>query len=134
MIKKTFKELNSLNSLYGVLVQTQEGFKDTKLGYALKRFSEKNLVDIFTKFNDALQDMRIDNALADEKTGAILYQEGGKEFQYSKDGLKKVLKLSREITAEWEKKEFEVEPFICKDLKGVTLTDEDKEILAGLVI
>lgn len=135
MQKKTFKQLKEIDEIYGKLLNKKDSkFAETKLGYAFKRFSEKNIKKIFTDFNDTLQDIRIDNALVDPTTKAVLYKPDGQNFQYSKEGLKNVLKRSKEITEEWETKEFEVEPFICNDIEGFEFTDEEKELLDGVII
>lgn len=134
MIKKTFKELKQIDTIYARLLEVPEtNFVKTKLGYAFKRFSEKNLVDIFTEFQDEQQDARIEYALTDEKTKALLYKTDG-NFQNSKEGLRDLIKKLREITKEWGTKQFDVEPFICNDISGVELSDEDKEALDGVII
>jgi hypothetical protein len=133
MIKKTFTQLKEIDEIYGRLLSI-EGFEQTKLAYAFKRFSKKNISEIFTDFNSVLQDLRIDNALTDKDTGAILYQANG-EYKYSPEGLKNVLKKSREITKEWNDKEFEIESFICKEIPPlVELTEEEMELLEGAII
>lgn len=133
MIKKTFKELLEIDEVHGKLLQ-QEGFENTKLGYSLKRFSDKNIKKIFTDFNDVKQNIRIDNALVDEKTGALLYHTDGQSFKFTKEGLKRVISSIREATDVWDSKEFDVEPMICTELTGIELTGEDREILKDVVI
>lgn len=130
---KTFEELNKIDQIYGKLLK-EEGFAKTKLAYCFKRFSDKNLVKIFTEYNEELQDNRIDNALTDEKTKALLYMEDGKNFQYSREGLKAVLKQNKETTEKWNKKEIEIEPFICTDLGDIEFTAEEEELLKGVII
>lgn len=135
-MKKTFKEIKEIDNIHGALIRSNPGFKETKLGYALKRFTDKNLVKIYGEFNDALNTVRIDNALTDKDTGAVLYEAPnvGREFKYDKEGLKNVIKAEDAVLKEWESKEFELEVFICKDLGKVKLTDDQKEALAGVVI
>lgn len=130
---KTFEQLKEIDVVYTRLAKDPE-FQKTKLGYALKRFTEKNTKHIFTDFNDTLNDMRIDNALTDKVTGAILYNATETGYQYTPEALKNVVRESKRITGEWEDKEFEVIPFICKDIpESVVLTDEDKELLEGVI-
>lgn len=135
MIKKTFEHLNKVDKIYGKLIKV-EGFEQTKLGYAFKRFSEKNLVKFFKEYHQELTDMYLDNALTDEKTKAVLLDEknprGG--FQFSKDGLKEALKKEREIEAKFNDREFDVEPYICKDLGDTKFNAEEKELLEDLII
>lgn len=133
-MKKTFQELKDIDVIYSKL-SVDKDFANTKLGYAFKRFTEKNTQKIFTDFNEVLDGVRIDNALVDEKTKAILYNEDRRNYQFSKEGLKEVLKRNKEIAKEWEDKEFEVIPFICKDIpESVVLLDEEKELLEGVII
>ena len=131
-MKKTFKELLEINQIYAELLK-EEDFKGTKLEYAFKRFNEKNLKNIFTDYNDALQDNRIENALTDPTTGAILYDKSGQNFQYSKEGLKNVLKKNKKTTEEWDNKEFEITPFICKD-NVIEFNEEETALLTGVIL
>lgn len=132
-MKKTFKELNEIDLIHGNLL-AKEGFRVTKLAYAFKRFTDKNLVKIFSEFNISNQDIRIDNALVNETTKAIIYKPDGQDFEYSKEGLKNVMKQLRENKEKWDIKEFEVEPFICSDLGDVTFTEDEIEKLKGVII
>ena len=135
MIKKTFSDIKEIDEIYGRLIgDGKNGFEQTKLGYAFKRFTEKNTKKIFSEFNDILQDIRINNALTDKSTGAILYKPDGQSFQFSPDGLKAVLKGIKDTTNEWENKEFDIEPFICSDIGTIELSDEEREILTGALI
>ena len=134
-MKKTFKELEKIDEIHAKLL-LKEGFKKTKLAYAFKRFTEKNIVEIFTEFNESNQGIRIENALVDEKTKALLYKVDGQNFQYGKEGLKNVIKELNINRKEWDSKEFEVTPFICKEPLDETLGLEDDEIelLTGVII
>jgi len=133
MIKKTFKDLEEIDSIVGSIYHKNPEIKDTKFGYAYKRFSEKNLIPIFKQYNELLSDIRIENALEDEKTKAILHKEGGRGFEYSKEGLKAVIKAERELGKEWNDKEFEIEPYIISEENLPELNDEQKEILEGVL-
>ena len=129
-----FKQLKQIDAIYGKLL-ADEKYKQTKIVYALKRFSEKNLVKMFGDYNKELEDIRIDNALTDKDTQAILYEEKGGSYKYSKEGLKAVLKKIREVSEEWNEKEFEVEPFICKEIpKGLILEEDELEVLEGVIL
>lgn len=135
MIKKTFEELKEIVEINNRLNQTNPTFPNTKLGYAFKRLIEKNINPIFTDFNDELQDVRIDNAMVDPSTSELLYKDDGRSFRYTPEGLKNVMKKIKEVSREWDKKEFEIKPFICSEIpEGVELTDEDKELLEGVIL
>lgn len=135
LIKVSFERLKELDNIYGRLLRDENlNFAQTKLGYAFKRFSDVNLKKIFNAYNEELFDIRIENALTDEK-GAVLYQSDNKdEFQMSKEGLRKSLKQAREAAAAWDEKEFEVEPYVCLNYDENMLTEAEKEVLQGLVI
>ena len=133
MIKKTFKELREIDNVYGRLLTT-EGFQNTKLAYAFKRFSDKNTVKIFKDFNELMGDLRLDNALVDEKTKAVLYNDDKTDYQYTKESSKILKKESSRLVEEWDKKEFEVEPFICNELGDEELNQYDQELLEGVII
>ena len=132
-MKKTFEELKEIDILHGKLRQI-EGFDNTKFGYCFKKFSDKNIVKAFKEFNEILEDVRIDNALTDKKTAAILYKPNG-QFEFGKEGLKNVLKKSKELENKWNSKLIEVIPFICKEIPDtVELLDEEKDLIDGVII
>ncbi len=133
MIKKTFEDLKKIDKIHESLLKV-EGFKNTKLAYAFKRLTEKSLKDIFTEYHEAINDIKIDFALVDEKTKALLFNETNTDYQNSKEDRKKLLKKLKEVNAEWDKKEFEIEPFICNDLGDMELDQYDTEILKGVII
>lgn len=128
-----FERLQELDQIYGSLLK-EEGFENTKLGYAFKRFIDKNK-KFFLDYNEALQEARVDNALTDEKTKALLVdKENPRGFQYSKEDFKKLLKEEKAILEKFKDKDCEVEPFICKDIGDNSFNEEEKEVLTGLVI
>ena len=136
MTKRTFKHLAELDRYAGYLFQTHSELQDSKFGYAYKRFSEKSYKGVYQQYVDALGDIRIDNALEDPVTKAILRTppgEKGRGFQYSKEGLKAVIKAETELDADWENKEFDVGPFIVSEIP-FTPSDEGKGLLLGLLI
>lgn len=133
-IKKTFKELSEIDSVMASIYEKNPEYKDGKFGYAYKRFAEKNWYPVLKEYQNEILDIRIDNALTDEKTKAILTTEKGRGFEFDKEGLKAVLKAERELEKKWDIKEFEVEPYICKKENLIELTDEQKDLLKGILI
>lgn len=136
-IKKTFKELSEIDGIVGGLYQKNPTLRDTKFGYAYKRFSEKNIAPTVKLYSDVLNDIRIDNALTDETTHALLIdKESTRGFKYSKEGLKSVIKEERNLQEKFDVKEIDVEPFISTfvpaDLSN--LSNEQKELLTGLLL
>ncbi len=135
MIKKTFKELSELDNMIAVMYAGDENLKNTKFGYAYKRFAEKNYYSVLKEYNEKLVDIRIDHALTDEVTKALLTTDKGRGFEYDKEGLKATIKEESKLEKEWDVKEFEVEPFFCKaEFLPKELTDEQEEMLDGILI
>lgn len=137
MAKITFKNLKKINSLYNKLA-LNESFANTKLAYAFKRFADINFGKIFGDYNTEIESILIDNALTDNDTGAVLYEtenaKGVKDFKFSKEGLKKVSSQKRALEDEWDKREFEVTAYICKDWKGFKLEEDEIKILKDYII
>ena len=134
MIKKTYKELNELDSVVAEMYIKNPDLKNGKFGYAYKRFYEKNLKTPFMDYFQALSDIRIDNALVDEKTKALLTTDKGRGFEYSKEGLKEVIKAEKKLEIEWFKKDIEVEPYIIKEENLPELNEEQIELMTGILI
>lgn len=134
-MKKTFKELQEINEVFYRLNSSFKDFSKTKLAYAFKRFIDKNYQSIYTDFNDELQSVRIENALTDKVTGAILYEDNNQSYKYSPEKLKIVISEIKRISKEWENKEFEVEPYICNDIpESIEFYEGEKELLEGVII
>lgn len=135
MTKKTFEELQEVDSLVADLYTKNPALKAGKFAYAYTKFAKKNLYPRFEEYNEALTDAWIDFAMVDEKTKAILTDPNPRGFKYDKDGLKNVILAERRIRKEWMVKEFEVEPYFCNPENiPAELVDETKEALTGLVI
>lgn len=134
MIKKTYKELREIDNIVGKAYQKNEVLEKSKFGYAYKRFSEKNFIPTVKKHNEQLADVRIDNALEDEKTKEILLDErpNSRGFKYNKEGLKKVMVAEKKLDEEFNVKEIEIEPFICKDVPN-DFSEEEIKMMKGLV-
>lgn len=136
MIKKTFKELNKFNSTIAELVKKHPEVLETKLGYAIKRFEEVNLNKIFKDYSTQLALVRIENALTDKTTGAVLRDEtSARGFLFDKEGFKAVFQEEQKIEKTWEDKEFNVDPFICKKENLPKYINESQiEVFKGLVL
>jgi hypothetical protein len=133
-MKKTFKELNEIDQVVGVLYQQNPSIERTKFGYAFKRFSEKSFMPTLNKYNEELAYLRIDNAMEDEKTKELIVDRGNpRGFKFTKDGLKAVLKGESDLKNKYDKVEIEVEPYISSYVPE-ELNDIETEILKGLLI
>ena len=132
-MKKTFKKLLEIDNLVGQMYLDDPSLKKSKFGYAYKRFFQKNLQKLNEEYQAELMDVRINNALVDERTQEILAGNARGGFRFTKEGLRQVLKDEKRITEEWEKKEIEVEPFISSFVPE-NLTEEQKEELTELLI
>lgn len=130
---KTFLELAEIDSIVGSLYKADPKLRETKFGYAYTKFYKKNYEPILNEFKEQLEVVRIDHALEDEKTKAILKDENtSRGYQYSKQGLKDVMNAEKEITKKFEIKEITIEPYISSYIPE--MADEQKEILTGIVL
>ncbi len=135
MIKKTFKELQDIDNEVGAMYRVNPDLQNTKFGYAYKRFAEKGFYKFTKDRMYELSDIRIDYALVDEKTKAILTNDTPRGYQYDKDGLKAVIKAERDMYDAWDAKEFDVEEYIMKpENLPEDLTEEQKELFAGVFL
>lgn len=135
MAKKSFKELQEIDSLVANLYKQQPGLENTKFGYAYKRFSEKFYFPKVKEMSNEVMNARIDNSLEDPTTKEVLSDPNprGRGFKFSREGLKKVIELENQITEKWENKEIEVEPHISSYVPEV-LTEEQAEMLKGILL
>lgn len=131
---KTFKELQNIDLVVGQMYASDPLLRDTKFGYAYKRFCQKFYVSMVNELNAELGEVRIDNALEDEKTKAIIRDEKSpRGYAYSKEGEKKVGQEERRVRNEWDTKEIEVEPFISTYIPE-NLSEEQIDVLTGILI
>jgi hypothetical protein len=133
-MKKTIKELLEIDNVIGGLYKKDITLRDTKFGYAWKKFYSKNIKPAIEEYEEKITDIRIDNALTDEKTKAILEdKENERGFKYSIDGLKKCLDQERKAFKDLELKEIKVEPYLSGYVPD-GLTEEQKELLTGTIL
>lgn len=130
-MKKTFQELNEVDNIVAKLYKTNPTLKDSKFGYAYKRFYEKNYQPILKKLQEELTDLAVEHALEDKETKALLKDDKG-NYEYSKEGKIKLMKAERELLEETNSKEIEIEPYISP--MTPELTEYEFEILNGLVV
>lgn len=127
-----FKRLKEIDEIYGKLLKFPN-FKQTKLEYAFKKFS-KQTIPYFKEYKEELEDIKVSNALTDKNSGEILYTDNRMDYKYNIDGMKNLLKLSRELNSKWDGKDIEVEPFICAEYPDGLLDEMDAEVLEGIII
>ena len=133
-MKKTFKELQEIDLIVGGIYHRKPELRNTKFGYAYKRFVKKNYQPLVDEYQLELQDVRIENAMVDEKTKEILIDRlNPRGYKYSKEGLKQVIKDENQISNKFDLKETEIEPFLSSYIPE-DLTEEETEILTGIVI
>ncbi len=102
---------------------SQHKDEDTKFVYALGRI-DKRARKLHGKYQEKIEDVSIDNAMTEEKTGKILRNAHG-GYEFTKDGLKK---LSEETRAMLDA-EVEIEPYLAPDLpEKMSPADKDKFI------
>lgn len=132
-MKITFERLTDIDQVVTKLFTDKPDLDKTKFGYAFNKLAKKYIGVAFDEYRDALQDIRIEHALTDEKTQEILHDRSNpRGFKYSKDGLKSVIKAEKALIDEYKKKEYDIEPFIAE--VPCELTEEQKEILKGVLI
>ncbi|MEK6882279.1 MAG: hypothetical protein AABY22_21855 [Nanoarchaeota archaeon] len=133
-MKKTFKKLREIDFVIGELYRANDSLRNTKFGYAYKRFVEKNYKPLFSELQEKVSIIRIDNALEDEKTKEILIDNNplSRGYKYSREGLKKCIEQENKIVKEYDVKEVDVEPFISSFVPK--LTEEQEDTLKGFLI
>lgn len=132
-MKKTFQELSEVDSMVAGLYKNDPKLIDTKFGYAYKMFYKNNFDLLRKKFLEEIHFARIDNALEDEHTHALLTDDRDvRGYKYSKEGLKAVMKAEERIIETYDKKEVTIQPFTSSFLPE--LTESQVEMLSGLLI
>ena len=121
----SLKTISECQSFLQVASKFSEG--ETKLSYAIKKVS-KSIEKGFKKYNDTLEDARIDFCSTDEKGNVLKDDKGG--YVFSKENLKLLTQKNRELI----ETPFEVESYIATDLTGIELTEGEKELLTDFVI
>lgn len=130
---KTFKQLQEVDSMIGDLYKEKPKLKDTKFGYAYKRFSDKNYAPAVREFQDELAICRVENALEDPSTKEVLIDRMNvRGYKYSKAGLKACMEQETKIVDKWDVKEIEVIPFYTKDIPAELIEDQI-ELLKGII-
>lgn len=131
-MKKTFLQIKESDQLVAQLYANDENLQKGKFGYAWKRFIEKNYKPLVVEINEKMDDARIDNALTDPNTGEILYN--GENYKFGKEGVKALIEYGRKLDKQYNERLVEIIPFLVKKADLPALTDEEQEILKGLVI
>lgn len=132
MIKVSFQKIREINDQINSLFK-KEKFNHTKFGYACRKIITKSFTKPIQEFNEELETIRIENSLSDPKTNEILMNENG-EYKFSKEGLRNFMKEKKSLVEEWDKKEFEVEPYIVADKEVPELDYEQKELFDGILV
>lgn len=91
----TYKELsNFINKLNNQIKKEQVNGEETKISKKLEKIGskfQKNIDD----FNERLEEIRIENASIDDKGILLKDEQGG--YKFSKEGLKNLLKETKEL-------------------------------------
>ena len=132
-MKKTFLELLQVDGVVGALYKANPELRESKFGYAYNKFYKDNIQPTSELLAEEINLARIDNALEDEKTKAIIRDEKSpRGYAYSKEGEKAVIAAEKTISQKFEQKEIEIKPYISSYIPE--MTEEQKELLKGLVI
>ncbi len=134
MKKLTFKQILEVDLIVARLYKANETLKNSKFGYAYKRYYEKNFKPLKDEFGTLLNEIRINNALEDPKTKEVLTDnDNPRGYKYSKAGLLKCIEEEDAAQEDFLQKEVEIIPFISP-IVPEGLEDEEKELLTGAVI
>lgn len=133
-MSKTFKDLQDIDQVVGALYQKFPTIKETKFGYAYKRYVDKNYAPLVRDFNEELSALRVDHALEDPNTKEVLIDRmNPRGYKYNKANLKQLMYDEKKLAEKWDAKEVEVKPFISVFVPD-ELSAEDVELLRGVVI
>lgn len=88
----TYKELNNLV----FSIQNVSGNQETKIQKKLYKVYEK-VKKTYEDYLEQVEELRLDNALTDEKGGLVLNEQG--KYRFSKEGLKKLNKDISELNS-----------------------------------
>jgi len=128
-IKITFEKMLEISNEFRKFLVSD---KETKFTYGINKFYNLNMKKVFDEYNEELAEIRINKALIDETTKAIIYDETNpRGFSYDKVGLLAVIKEEKALVNKWNIKEFTVTPYICSDVPKLTQLQE--ELFKGLV-
>lgn len=85
--KKSYQAIFSF--LNGARIYVGKNTEETKLKYAITRTSE-GLDKAVKEYNQKVKDIKLEHAYADEKGRVpfVVNQDGSREYEYTKDGLK----------------------------------------------
>jgi len=126
-MKKTLRDvINFANSASRWTAMRDKDEPQTKLSYAVARMLKRCQKPI-EDYNARNEDIRLNEALEDEKTKAVLME--GQQYKFSKQGLKKVVEEQRKLLDE----EVEIEPYIATAVPA-NLSDDVRVSFEGFVI
>lgn len=132
---KTFKQLNEIDNTVGAMYLENPDLKNSKFGYGYKRFYQKNLETAFQEYKEELLNTRIDHALVDEKTKAILTdKDSTRGFMYDKIGIRNVIKAEKDLAEKYMEKEYEIEPYFIAPENLPELSESELEVLKGVLV
>lgn len=120
----TYRQINEFIAAASVYLKAHP--EPSKLEYALKKMLKRSGA-VMEDYNEKLEDLRIDNCIENDK-GVIARDERG-NYQFSKDGLKTLLKAHRELAD----KPVSLEVYIATALPE-NLSEADRENFAGFVV
>ncbi len=134
-MKKTFKQMRDFNSKVTRLLTGDPTILKTKFGYALKKVGTE-INKYFDEYSLELDTIRVNNALEDPTTKALLIAPEGsqRQYLYSKEGTLKLMKEETALLKEWDVKEFEFKPFYVPLSYAPELDQDEIDALGGFVI
>jgi hypothetical protein len=133
---KTFKELQEVDLMVAELYRKNPKLKDSKFGYAYKRFSDKNYAPLVRDFNEELAALRVTFALEDPTTKEVLVDRMNvRGFKYGKQQLIDLMVAERKLESDFYDKEVDVKPFtITEENLPEGLEESQFDLLKGIVL
>ncbi len=130
---KTFKELQDIDQVVGAIYARVPTIKDTKFGYAYKRFVDKTYMPVVREYQDAIGEARLDFALEDPKTKEVIIDRtNSRGYKYTKADLKELIKAEKRIADEFDERAIEVISHYCKTVPP-ELTEDEVAELKGII-
>lgn len=120
--------------MLGGVYQKFPALKETKFGYAYKRFVDKNYIPLVKEFNDELGSLRVQYALEDKASKEVLIDRmNPRGFKYDKASLMSLMAEEKKLQETWDDKDITIVPYLSA-LIPEELNEEQREMLAGLIL
>lgn len=125
-MKITYQRIQNFRMAASNYLNMNKGPETKKLNYALQKMISRTN-EFEKKIQEDVEDKRIELASEDEHKNVIV--EGG-QYKFTKENQKTLTVFLRDVL----KREFEVEPYMVKDIGPVALTFPQIETFTGFIL